>query len=555
MKLLKNGTITGGIVSIDLIPASNKTSRPGYIMNPTYITIHNTGNGVKGADAEMHTQYVDNTTGYVSWHFTVDEDKIFQEIPIYENAWHAGDSSKGKGNRNSIGIEICENIDGDYDKAEMNTIELVAFLMQELNIPIDNVVPHQHWNGKYCPHIILDYGWDKFIKKVEDFIGGESVISNEVTKLLEKWAVENKYDSIDRTGLLKIIYETTTGKKVESLVEEARVEEEKRKQEEADKVVEVTVDTSNYPVLKHKATGEYVKILENRLKELGYMSRFVDSYFGTSTVDAVKRFQSDRGLAVDGSVGRNTWKELYADVSTKDKDGMGYELIRYKDHTNLHIFRSKTPPNLVLGKVNKLETLTTIANQYDNVICAVNGQMYAFNGTENDGYGEIITDNGSGKDVKDFYQGGNPTFITYIVNKDGTVKIEQVQDIKDINRLIGFQVNSEFVMGTSYAIMVDGKPSTLNQNIFTHSTGYHNRTMIAFDSVNKIHCVIVADGRTKLNKGLRAADQLEVAKMLKITDMCNLDGGGSSVMLVNGRVVTENNPTRAIGSALIFQSK
>ena len=89
----------------DFIPIENKTSRPRYAMKPQYITIHNTGNSSKGANAEMHTQYVDNTPEYLSWHFTVDDKNIFQDLPLDETAWHAGEG-EGDGNMKSIGIEI-----------------------------------------------------------------------------------------------------------------------------------------------------------------------------------------------------------------------------------------------------------------------------------------------------------------------------------------------------------------------------------------------------------------------------------------------------------------
>jgi N-acetylmuramoyl-L-alanine amidase len=66
----------------------------------------------------------------------------------------------------SIGCEVCENDDGDLAKAEDNAAELIANLMQQYGIPIDNVVPHQHWSGKYCPDKILPH-WGEFIAKVQ----------------------------------------------------------------------------------------------------------------------------------------------------------------------------------------------------------------------------------------------------------------------------------------------------------------------------------------------------------------------------------------------------
>lgn len=55
--------------------------------------------------------------------------------------------------------------------------------------------------------------------------------------------------------------------------------------------------------------NDYVLWLQNRLCELGYpVSQ--DKSFGPKTRSAVKQFQKDRGLKVDGYVGANTVKEL-----------------------------------------------------------------------------------------------------------------------------------------------------------------------------------------------------------------------------------------------------
>ncbi|CCF06353.1 N-acetylmuramoyl-L-alanine amidase [Bacillus velezensis] len=145
----------------DFIP-SGSSNRPGYSMNPLYITVHNTSNTAKGANAASHARFVKNnpSTG-VSWHFTVDDTEIYQHLPLNENGWHAGDGNSGTGNRKSIGIEICENSDGDFEKAVANAQGLIKKLMKEQGISLANVVPHQRWSGKYCPHKLLDR-WDSF---------------------------------------------------------------------------------------------------------------------------------------------------------------------------------------------------------------------------------------------------------------------------------------------------------------------------------------------------------------------------------------------------------
>lgn len=67
--------------------------------------------------------------------------------------------------------------------------------------------------------------------------------------------------------------------------------------------------------LKRGSRGEQVKILQNRLNELGYSVGTVDGIFGAQTQNAVIAFQRDNGLAADGIVGPKTIEKLYANAS------------------------------------------------------------------------------------------------------------------------------------------------------------------------------------------------------------------------------------------------
>lgn len=70
-------------------------------------------------------------------------------------------------------------------------------------------------------------------------------------------------------------------------------------------------------VLKKGAKGEQVKTLQRLLLAMGYKlvsasgkAYGVDGSFGGATELAVRAFQDDTGLAVDGSVGKATWTKL-----------------------------------------------------------------------------------------------------------------------------------------------------------------------------------------------------------------------------------------------------
>ena len=155
----------------DFIP-KGKRNRPGYKLKLNYITIHDTANTGKGADAKAHSNYLKSTAAAnipASWHFTVDSKQIYQHLPLNENGWHAGDGTNGKGNRESVGIEICENSDGDRKQAEKNAAELTAKLLKENKLPISRVKQHYHWSGKNCPRVLRKRkgGWEGFLADVE----------------------------------------------------------------------------------------------------------------------------------------------------------------------------------------------------------------------------------------------------------------------------------------------------------------------------------------------------------------------------------------------------
>ena len=146
---------------VELIPITNIFSRPGYKMQAEFITVHNTAS--PGASAEALSNYVRNQNGYKSWHFTIGNGVVIQQLPLTESGWHAGDGEKGTGNRKSIGVEICE-----VDGAEETAIKFIAALSEVMSIPIiDNVKPHQYWSGKYCPRFILPH-WSIFIRNIQE---------------------------------------------------------------------------------------------------------------------------------------------------------------------------------------------------------------------------------------------------------------------------------------------------------------------------------------------------------------------------------------------------
>lgn len=66
------------------------------------------------------------------------------------------------------------------------------------------------------------------------------------------------------------------------------------------------------PTLGKNSKGTITKIMQQRLIDLGYPcgSYGADGINGSKTQEAIKKFQRDKGLTVDGIVGKNTWRKL-----------------------------------------------------------------------------------------------------------------------------------------------------------------------------------------------------------------------------------------------------
>ena len=69
-------------------------------------------------------------------------------------------------------------------------------------------------------------------------------------------------------------------------------------------------------------TKENIKKVQQRLKDLGYYTISVDGIWGPKTLAAVKNFQRDYGLTVDGIVG--TWTERALGITLSSSSGGSY---------------------------------------------------------------------------------------------------------------------------------------------------------------------------------------------------------------------------------------
>lgn len=153
-----------------------------YPMTPTRIVIHNTAND---APAKNEISYMHSNNKEISFHIAVDDLEAVQGIELNRNTWNAGDGN-GKGNREGIAIEICYSKSGGerWLKAVDNAAQVTAQLLEQYGWGIDKVTKHQDYNGKHCPHRILDeYGWDNFLNLVRAKMGEQPTPQPEQSKI------------------------------------------------------------------------------------------------------------------------------------------------------------------------------------------------------------------------------------------------------------------------------------------------------------------------------------------------------------------------------------
>lgn len=230
-----------------------------------YIVIHYTGND--GDTDENNGKYFANNVVKASAHYFVDDDSVTQSVRDNYIAWSVGGSkysncaTTGGGkhygkctNTNSISIELCDDVKNGLVYPSEGTIEnAIAFtkvLMKKYNIPASNVIRHFDVNGKLCPAY-----WCGTAKRNAD------------------WETEFH------------------NKLVEKVVQTVKVE---------------------LNVLKKGSKGEQVKTLQRLLIAMGYScgSAGADGDFGNGTDAAVRKYQNEKKLTVDGIVGQGTWDSL-----------------------------------------------------------------------------------------------------------------------------------------------------------------------------------------------------------------------------------------------------
>ena len=128
-------------------------------------------------------------------------------------------------------------------------------------------------------------------------------------------------------------------------------------------VKETNTNTSSVTYLKFGSKGDAVKTLQKNLNSLGYNCGEVDGDFGNRTLSAVRAFQKDNKLEVDGIVGPATTKAINNAISKKNtgkttntasKDKIRFTGVCTANGVNVRTWAGSEYGNIIsIPKINK----------------------------------------------------------------------------------------------------------------------------------------------------------------------------------------------------------
>lgn len=220
------------------------------------------------------------------------------------SVWQGRPDNVTSGNcygENHTSLGVC--FEGNYDKdtsmpqAQFDAgVELIKYLKSKYGI--SEVGGHKHYYNTACPGRYFP------LQKMLDTIKGSSSSSSSDSKPSKP--------SKPSTGT-KLWEVSISGNEVKAL------------QNELNRQCGAGLKADGYfgdstlaacITVREGARGNITRLIQQRLLNRGYTSLKehggADGCFGGGTTTAVKNLQKNKGIGVDGIVGRNTWKALYS---------------------------------------------------------------------------------------------------------------------------------------------------------------------------------------------------------------------------------------------------
>lgn len=150
------------------------------------------------------------------------------------------------------------------------------------------------------------------------------------------------------------------------------------------------------------ATTSQNKEIQQRLKDLGYYNGEIDGILGQASIQAIKNFQRDNGLVVDGIVGAKTAAKLNISLSTQNSNDL-YLLAKcvHAEARGEPYVGQVAVAAVILNRVKSPE--------FPNTISGVIYQPWAFTAV-NDGQINLEPNESAYNAARDAMNGWDPTY-------------------------------------------------------------------------------------------------------------------------------------------------
>ena len=289
-----------------------------------YIVVHYTGSGTsKAGSAKANCQYFGRADRQASAHYFIDDGGIWEYAdPKAYCTWHCGDGHGKYGitNSNSIGIEVCQDGDRPFTEVEIRHLtELVRYLMNRFGVPASHVVRHYDASRKLCPlyYAKRSSEWDKLHKAITGQPATKPATQTKpasTTTTSTKDLVKKGQRGLNDMLGAKLVIDGSRGaqtKKCEVMAVQVGLNKDYR--------CALAVDGSYGPKSKgamsnkgvyYGKTGTLVRAVQCILYTHGYDPKGIDGHCGNGMTAAIKAFQKNHGLDVDGSCGAKTMLRL-----------------------------------------------------------------------------------------------------------------------------------------------------------------------------------------------------------------------------------------------------
>lgn len=243
----------------------------------------------------------------------------------------------------------------------------------------------------------------------------------------------------------------------------------------------------------------------------------------SSNISGSSTYQSESNKSLDGTFTNTSYKDDNISISISEQTKYNTKIyIADITVSDAKYLKTAFADNQYGRNIKQTTSQIATAN---NAVFAINGDYYGFRN-----YGFVVR---NGVLYRDTAGSGD----ALVIGTDGAFKCVSEQS-SDANALV--ESGAYQILSFGPELLNSGNVSVSTSAEVSRSKASNPRTAIGM--ICPLHyIIIVSDGRTSDSVGLSLYQLADIFKQQGCTIAYNLDGGGSSTMWFNGKIV--NNPT------------